>query len=405
MSAILTILRHEFITVVRRRSFMVLVVGLPLLAGLVVTFLNLTAPSQEDIVRLALPEAPSAPQGYVDLAGIVKAIPDPLAGSYVAFPSLEEARRAEAAGRISGFFVVPQDFITSGQVAFYSRDFNPLAAEGRAAPFRFVLLSNLTDDLALTSLLWEPVRLQEVALEAKQDEGSSDVVSYWLPYGMIMLLFMSLTFSSGWLLQSVANEKDTRMMEVMLSSVSPVQMLAGKTLGLGAAGLLQLVIWLATASLLLTLGGRGLSIPEGFELGLDTLAWGLVLFILGYLVYASLIAGLGALAPSLKDASQATFLVYLPMILPLWFINSIVNQPNGALAVVLSLVPFTAPVAMIARLVRVSPPAWQLALAVVLLLATAYLAVQGVARLFQAQTLLSGQSLSLAGVRRALRAR
>jgi ABC-2 type transport system permease protein len=398
------ILVHEFVSIVRRRSFLFLVVGLPLLAALVVGFLNISAPTEEDIVSLAMPEAPSAPQGYVDQAGVLEEIPAPLAGSYVAFASLEEARQAEGRGDISGFYVIPPDILETGELTFYSRDFNPLAAEGRATAFRFVLLTNVAGDPELASLLWEPVRLSEISLEAQQERESNESVSYWLPYAMIMLLFMSLTFASGWLLSSVSNEKDTRMIEIMLSSVSPVQMLAGKTLGLGIAGLVQLVVWLITAVLILDLGERGLRIPEGYQLGAGTVVWGVVLFFLGYLLYAALIAGLGALAPSLKDASQATFLVYLPMLIPLWFINAIVNQPNGPLSVILSIVPFSAPVAMIARVAQVSVPAWQMALSLILLIAAAYVAIQGAARLFRAQTLLSGQPLSWQRLRQALQA-
>ena len=403
MRDVLTIFRHEFLTLVRRRSFLILVVGLPLLAAILVLILNVRAPSPEDLLTLAMPEAPSAPQGYVDQSGIVQQIPPALAGAFRSFGTVADARLAAERGEISGFFVVPPDYLESGRVSFYSSDFNPLNAEGQATAFRYVLVSNLASDEALSAALWQPMALEEIATEARDTGPTTDAVAYWLPYGLLMLLFMSLSFSSGWLLQSISNEKDTRMLEVILSSVSPVQMLAGKTLGLGAAGLLQLVVWLLTIFLALTFGGRGLTIPEGFSLGLDTLLWAVVFFALGYLVYASLIAGLGALAPSLRDASQATFLVYLPLLIPLWLINNIINQPNGPVAVVLSLVPFTAPVTMAARMARVSPPAWQILLSVGLLLATAYAAISAAARLFRAQTLLSGQALNLASLLSALR--
>jgi ABC-2 type transport system permease protein len=92
------------------------------------------------------------------------------------------------------------------------------------------------------------------------------------------------------------------------------------------------------------------------------------------------------------------------MLIPLWFINAIVNQPNGPLSVILSIVPFSAPVAMIARVAQVSVPAWQMALSLILLIAAAYVAIQGAARLFRAQTLLSGQPLSWQRLRQALQA-
>lgn len=398
-----TIAKHEFVTLVRRRSFLIMVLGLPLAAMVLVAILNITGPKEEDVAALLLPSAAGQAQGYVDEAGIISRIPESLAAAFLAYPTEDDARRAVAAGEISDFYVVPADYRESARVISYSRDFNPLGAEGQATVFRYVLLTNIAGSEELSALLWEPFRLQEVTVSGEDTEATTDAVSFWLPYAILMLLFMSLSFATGWLLQSLSNEKDTRMIEVLLSSVAPVEMLAGKTIGLGAAGLLQLAVWLGTAGLALVVGGRRFNIPEGFTLGVDTLLWGLLFFALGYLVYAALIAGLGALAPSLRDASQATLLVYLPLFVPLWFINSIVNQPNGLPAVIMSLVPFTAPVTMMARLARVTPPIWQMALSVALLLVTAYAAVRFAARLFRAQTLLSGQSLSVSALRNALR--
>lgn len=403
MKNTMTVARHEFITLVRRRSFLIMVFGLPVAAMIIVAALNLSAPKEEDIAALLMPSTPDQVQGYVDEAGVISQVPEVLASAFRAYATVDEARRAVAAGEITDFYVVPGDYLETGTVISYSRDFNPLGAQGQVTAFRYVLTANVAGSEELASFLWEPFRLEEVSVEGEETEATTEAVSYWLPYAILMLLFMSLSFATGWLLQSLSNEKDTRMLEVMLSSVAPTEMLAGKTIGLGAAGVVQLAAWLGTAGIALTIGGRGLGLPEGFSLGVDKLIVGLLYFALGYLLYAALIGGLGALAPSLRDASQATMLIYLPLFFPLWFINSIVNQPNGLPAVIMSLVPFTAPVTMVARVVRVTPPLWQLALSVVLLLATAYAAVRLAARMFRAQTLLSGQPLSVAALRNALR--
>jgi ABC-2 type transport system permease protein len=118
-------------------------------------------------------------------------------------------------------------------------------------------------------------------------------------------------------------------------------------------------------------------------------------FLLGYAVYASLMAAVGALVPNLREASQATFIVILPMIVPMMLVSVMVEQPNGALATGLSLFPLTAPVAMMARLAAGPVPLAQLLLSAGLLAATIVLIVRSVARLFQAQVLLSGQPFSL----------
>jgi ABC-2 type transport system permease protein len=120
-----------------------------------------------------------------------------------------------------------------------------------------------------------------------------------------------------------------------------------------------------------------------------------VFFVLGYAMYASLMAAVGALVPNLREASQATFVVILPMIIPLLLISVLVEQPNGPLAVGMSLFPLTAPVTMMARLAIVEVPLWQLLAAVLLQAATAALIVRSVANLFRAQTLLSGKPFTI----------
>jgi ABC-2 type transport system permease protein len=120
----------------------------------------------------------------------------------------------------------------------------------------------------------------------------------------------------------------------------------------------------------------------------------LIFFLLGYAVYASLMAGLGALVPNLREASQATILVIFPLIIPIFLLSILIEQPNGMLAVILSIFPLTSPVAMMTRLASGEVPFWQIMLAVVFLALTAVFVVRSVARMFRAQTILSGQPFS-----------
>jgi len=206
-----------------------------------------------------------------------------------------------------------------------------------------------------------------------------------------MILYIVLLMGSSLLLSSMANEKKNRVMEILMLSITPRQMLTGKILGLGIAGLTQAVVWAGTGFLLLRIGGQTLNLPPGFELPTSILAWALVFFLLGYLVYASLMAGLGALAKDSKEASQKTILVIWPVIIPMFFMSVIIENPHGMLATVLSLVPLTAPITMMTRLAAGGVPLWQPLLAAGLLLVTAYVVIRAVSGIFRAQTLLSGQ--------------
>jgi ABC-2 type transport system permease protein len=219
-------------------------------------------------------------------------------------------------------------------------------------------------------------------------------LTFFVPYITMMIFYIVILMSSSLLLNSVSDEKKNRVMEVLLLSVSPQQMLTGKIVGLGILGLLQAVIWVGTGYTLLRVGGRTLSIPAELQPPASILVWGLVFFVLGYAVYASLMAGLGALAPNLKEASQATFLVIWPLLIPMFFFVSLIEQTHGALATGFSLFPLTAPVAMMTRLAVGGVPLWQPLLAAGLLLITSVFIIRTIAGVFHARTLLSGQSVS-----------
>ncbi len=128
-----------------------------------------------------------------------------------------------------------------------------------------------------------------------------------------------------------------------------------------------------------------------------------VFFVLGYFVYASLLAGLGALMPGSREAAQYTFLVLLPVFIPLYLNTAIATEPNGPLAVALSLIPFTSPLVMPMRLFGTSVPPVEIVISLVLLAGLVYLAINASARAFRAQSLLSGARPTLQQVIAALR--
>jgi ABC-2 type transport system permease protein len=205
----------------------------------------------------------------------------------------------------------------------------------------------------------------------------------------MFILFFSLMISSGLLLQSVSKEKETRTAEVLLLSLRPGELMLGKVIGLGAVALFQLVVWAGGGMLLLGRGGELVGAAASFELPAGFVIWLLLYFVFGYATYASLMGAIGVLAPTAREGAQFTFLVMLPLMVPLWLNNVFIQEPNGDLATILSLFPLTAPVSMITRLAAGGVPLWQPIVGVGLLAGTAYLFVLLAARLFRADTLLS----------------
>jgi ABC-2 type transport system permease protein len=409
MKKTLTVLVNEIVTIISRPSFWLAALGLPLMGAVIfaaVGWINRNAGAAQTVSQVVSGPQTMLREGYVDLSGIIRQIPESVPpGTFAAYPDEASARQALASGEISAFYIVPADYIQTGKITYVRPDFNPLASSGdQSGLFEWVLQVNLAGgDMMKASLLNGPMDVQDVSLASAPMPTSDNPLALWTPYAVTLLFYMLIIGSSSLLLSNISKEKENRIIEVLLTSVTPSQLLTGKILGLGIVGLGQTVLWLGTSYVLLNLSGRTFQLASAIHLPVSFLGWGLVFFILGYAVYASLMAGLGALAPNLREASQATFVIMLPLMVPLFLSSSVFMQaPNGAIAVTLSLFPLSAPVAMMARLSAGGVAWWHPWLAAVLLAVTTVLIVRAVAGMFRAQSLLSGQEFNVKRYFRAL---
>jgi ABC-2 type transport system permease protein len=411
MKKTVTVLKNEIITLLSRPSFWLTTFGIPIFAWLIfglVGRINQNSTTSTAISGLFSGPAELRPEGYVDLAGLIKSIPSGVP-VWTLLPFADEAAARTAIGQdsIAAFYIIPKDYLETGQLLYFRSDFNPLASGGgQSALFQWVLQVNLLGgNTLLTSLVNGPLDVQEVALapttQPSLDENNP--MAFMLPYGVTLLFYFLIMGSSSLLLSNVSKEKENRVMETLLTSLTPTQLLTGKIIGLGLVGLLQTILWLGTGYALLNLSGTVFSLPFQIQLPGTLLMWGIIFFILGYAVYASLMAGLGALAPNMREASQVTIVIMLPLIIPLFFSSSVfVTEPNGPIATVLSIFPLSAPVAMMARLASGGVPWWQPLVAALLLALTAVFIVRAVAGMFRAQALLSGQPIKIKNYLQAL---
>jgi len=394
MSKIQLVARHEIVKTVTRPSFLFTAFGIPLISFLIIMGVSFLGSRSVD----ASPGKPSTDaQGYVDPGGLIEVIPDDLpSGRFVGYDDEASARQALEAEEIVGYYLIPEDYVYGGDLVYVDPDANPFKSSGEQWPVRWLLSVNLLDgDVDLAGRVWRPMVLKVTALSAEQRRDDDNPATFFVPYATMMILYFITLMASSLLMNSVTDEKKNRVMEILMLSVSPQQMLTGKIVGLGATGLFQAVIWIGTGFVLLRVAGQALNLPPGFELPFSIVLWGILFFLLGYAVYASLMAGLGALVADTREGSQATFVIIMPMLIPLFFIGVIIQEPNAPLATLLSLFPLTAPGTMMARLAAGGVPFWQPPLAAGLLLLTAFFIVRAVAGMFRAQTLLSGQSFTL----------
>ena len=218
-----------------------------------------------------------------------------------------------------------------------------------------------------------------------------------MPSIMVAFFFVVFMSSSTMLFSSIGTEKENRTIELLMVSITPRQLLTGKTIALGIAGLTQTVIWLTAIFIIFNLGGSTIKLPEDFVFPVGIVMWGLVFFIGGFGLYASMMAGAGALVPKMKEAGIANFLAMIPLFFGYiaGLIAPMAGFTDSGFLVFLSFFPFTSPVVMIMRLTDSIVPIWHILIAVALLFVSAYYALRLVSAMFHAQNLLSGQPFSV----------
>jgi ABC-2 type transport system permease protein len=235
--------------------------------------------------------------------------------------------------------------------------------------------------------------------------------AFILAYAVVILTFMAILTYGNWVAQSVAEEKSGRVMELLITAATPRQLLIGKVLGTGAAGLSQYVVIIVAAVIGYVVGGpisEALGVSGDSPISLPDLGPTIVLtfgafFLLGFLLYATLYAAAGSMVSRVEDAQQAAGPLIFLAIAGYFAAFSGLNDPDAQWVVVLSVIPFFSPYLMPARMLLTSPGAGEILLALVLLAATLALALWIASRIYSAGVLLYGQRVGLRSVWRATR--
>jgi ABC-2 type transport system permease protein len=252
--------------------------------------------------------------------------------------------------------------------------------------------------------------MKQVTVKTAQVKDGKVVTSdagktFWTGYLMMFLLYFSVTYFSMNVARSVIQEKTSRIFEVMLATVKPNDMMAGKMLGVGAAGLTQIVIWvlLAAAVSFGTLVAHGAA--GQIHLGVSWLQVTAfcVYFLLGFTLYSAIAAAAGACFNAESEVQQMSIAIVLPMLVAMLSYGYITSSPNAPYSVILSIFPLTAPLAMFLRMLAQTPPLWQIALSVVILLLTIYGTLWVAARIYRIGILMYGKRPTLPELLRWLR--
>jgi ABC-2 type transport system permease protein len=339
--------------------------------------------------------------GYVDRAGLIERIPEPVPQDvFVSYEDVEAAEAALERGDVEAYYVVPEDYPEIGEIERVSPRFTTAPPDTQT--FEWVLINNQFPEADQEQIR----RLRRpfggtgpafVSTAAPEEGGGGETGISMLPFVVTIAVMLPLFTGGGYLLQSLAQEKGNRVMEVLLVSLRPRQLLTGKLLGLAALVLVQYAIWVAIAGVVLVVTGQGAGqLLAGIQLSTTEVLLIVPYALGGFGLYAALMAGIGALTEDVEGSRGWVFVLTLPMMIPIYLWTVIANAPNGPFAVALSLFPYSAPVAMLMRMTASAVPPWQLTLSLGLLALAVAGTIWLMARLFRAQTLLSGEPLSLA---------
>jgi ABC-2 type transport system permease protein len=407
--------KREYLTRLRGWGFWVATIGLPLFMAAVMVLPSLMLMRSRSAHRLAI----------VDTTGeIAPALAEKLAraqrnneGGIVQFAvRVLPPERGAAAQRtrldrmvlgeeIDAWVWLDRDALERGRVEYHAESVSSWITQSlleralsdavnawrlRQAGYDSKVISELTRGVDLDT--------QRVSEEGSRAEAG--VGGFALAMGLFFMLYMTLIIYGTQVMQGVLEEKSSRIVEVVTSAVRPLELMAGKLGGIGLVGLTQVAIWMAAGAVLTAPGllASAASLPEGVHL--PTLTFGIVLhffalFLIGYFLFASLYAMVGAACNDMREAQQLASFAIIFLIAPMFFFMQVINDPDGRLAVVTSLIPFFTPLVMMLRIALKTPPLWQLALGYALSLATIAGLVWVCARVYRVGILMYGKRPTL----------
>lgn len=414
MNRLWLVFQYELKRNISRKGYLFATFGLPLVAILIYVgfpiYQSFQSPEEEatnPLAELSLDRLERA--GYVDYSGVFT---EPSARfDDVLFPYDNEADALNAleAEEIDVYLVFPEDYLETGDVSVHVANVNIMLVgdgESLSEQLAYSTFASGLDEIRLRRLNNPTIYSDfDLSLDTEGSTEADEDGEFWFVYVFAMVFFISLILTNTYLMQTVIEERDNRMIEILISTVTPSELLGGKILAMALMGMLQILCWALVAYGLLIFAPNidaYTALLAGFNLEIkpSLLPLMAIYFILMYLIYAAIFGTIGAISGSAQEGSQYSGLVVLPTMLPFYFFPLIQSDPNGLFATILSIVPITSPITIMARMVIGDVPSWQIGLSIVLLALLAAGAMWMAGRIFRVQTLLSGTKLKFADIPR-----
>lgn len=411
----LTVARREYLERVRSKAFLIGTLAGPLLmAGLMIGPALVAARQRGKPQRVAVLDETGSLRASLEQAlserrdGEARFVVEP-----AALGEPDEARsrlkQRVLAGSLDGFLVVGQDALQTSAVEYHGKTVsNRLDMRllerlvGEVLVGRRLASEGL--DPERVRRLTRPADLRTIRVSERGDREDRGT-TFLFATVMMMMLYVTVLMWGQALMTGVIEEKTSRVVELAVSSMSPTELLAGKLFGVGAAGLTQLLAWVVSMALISGLAGPALAgsdvpLPEVTPLILVSFP---VFFLLGFFLYASLYAAIGAAVNTVQEAQSLVFPAVMPLIVSVVFFPVVLQSPDSPLAIGLSLFPMATPLLMFLRITVLTPPAWQIALSILLTGLTIALTTWASARIYRVGILMYGKRPTFAELLRWVR--
>ncbi len=389
MSKFWQIARHEYSRHVFRRRFLLALASVPLMIVLMVVL----------VIVVFLVSTDPTPVGYIDQSGLLaNPIPQPALKwpertiAMLAYPDEAKAKADLQAGKIQAYFVIPADYMqTNAATEVYLTQ-----PKGNATQqFTSFLTTNLlaSQPAAIAKRIVDGSQITVQSADKNRVVAPNQVANLALPVIAGILFIVAMATSSGYLMQAVVEEKENRTMEIMVTSVSPGQLMSAKVIADIGVGVTQLVVWSLFIVLGLLIGKSYIPWLSGLQFSGALVGTILLVMVPAFIMISGLMAAVGATVTEGSEGQQMMGLFTIPIWLPYFFIATFIQNPNSPLAVAMSIFPLTAPLTVSLRIGFTTIPTWQLITSVAILVLSASGAVWLAGRAFRLGMLRYGQRL------------
>jgi ABC-2 type transport system permease protein len=317
----------------------------------------------------------------------------------------DNLNRRLRARQIDGYIILPPDFLQHGQAEFFNNNAGDLFSQPtlQSALSRAVREQRLIEakvDNKTREQLFQPVDLQAVKIGETGGQERNGGGSFALVFGIGFLMYLSILMYGQVVLGAVIEEKETRIAEILFSSVRPFPLMMGKLVGVSLVALTQLTIWglafsafaLYGVNLLASRGVTSLSIPQ---IPFSHFVYFALFFLLGYFIYATIYALVGSMVTTAQEGGQLAMPIIVILVVSFYLFFPVSRSPDSSFSFWVSMIPFSAPVAMVVRIVTHTPPFWQIALSLLIGFSSVLVIMWMASRVYRVGMLMYGKRASI----------